>query len=59
MSTVSDVTYSAERKELRIMIGGALFIHRDVPSAMHEALLAADNQAQFYVAHIRDVFPRV
>jgi hypothetical protein len=59
MSSVGDVTYSAERKELRIVIGGALFVHRDVPSQIHAALVAADNRAQYYAAHIRDVFPRV
>lgn len=59
MSSVSDITYSEDRKELRITIGGVVLIHRDVPSGIHAQLAVADNKAQFYMVHIRDIFPRV
>ncbi|MFM2421913.1 MAG: hypothetical protein RL291_443 [Pseudomonadota bacterium] len=59
MSSVSTVDYNPEQKVLRVTLGGQTFIHRDVPSSVHAALIAAANQAQFYVSQIRDVYPRV
>jgi hypothetical protein len=59
MSSVSAVDYNAEQKVLRITLGGQVFVHRDVPSAVHAQLIAADNVAQFYATKIRDIYPRL
>ena len=56
---IQSISYDEEKLELRVALSdGHLAIHRGVPSAMHAALMAADQKSTFYMTHVREQFSR-
>ena len=57
-SAIADISYDAERSELRIrFLGGRTYIYRGVPPSVHAELMAAGSKGAYVNRHIKPHYP--
>ncbi len=58
-SLIQSIAYDEEKLELRIVFAdGRIAVHRGVPDTIYAAFASAAAQADFYMTHVREQFPR-
>ena len=56
-SNIAAVGYDEQARSLTIQFrGGSVFIYDDVPTELHDQLMAAESPGKFFAANIRDAF---